>query len=63
MFDMAVKVSKERGVIDKGIYKKLYPTTDQPTRFDDLPKVHKTDMPIQPIVSLIKTISYECAAT
>ena len=48
-------------MIDKGLYKKLYPTMDQPPQFCGLPKVHKADMPLQPIVSSIRMISYECA--
>ena len=48
-------------MIDKGLYKKIYPTTDQPPQFYGLPKVHKADMPLRPIVSSIGTISYECA--
>ena len=39
----ALQDLKERGVIDKGLYKKLYPTTDQPPRFNGLPKVHKAE--------------------
>ena len=34
---------------------------DQPPRFYGLPKVHKPDMLLQPILSSIGTISYECA--
>ena len=52
---------KERVVIDKGLHKKLYRTTDQPPRFYGLPKVHKADILLQTIVGLIGTISYECA--
>ena len=51
---------KERGVIDKGLYKKLYPIMDQPSQFYGLPKVHKAHMPLWPIVSSIGTISYVC---
>ncbi len=39
----------------------MYPTVDQPPRFYGLPKVHKTNMPMRPIVSSIATISYQCA--
>ena len=56
----AIEDLKERGVIDKGLYKKLYPTTDQPLRFYGLPKVHKADMPLRSTVSSIGTISYDC---
>ena len=56
IFVDALQDLKERAVIDKGVYKKLYPTMDQPPRFYGLPKVHKTDMPLQPILSLIGNI-------
>ena len=51
---------KEREVIDNTLYKKLYPTNDQPPRFYGLPKIHKADKQLQLIVRLIQTISYEC---
>ena len=43
------------------LYKKLYPTADQPPRFYGLPKVHKKNTPLRPIVNSIGTITYECA--
>ena len=52
---------KDREVIDKFPYKKLYPTVDQPPRFYDLPKVHKCQHAIGPIGSSIGTILYKCA--
>ena len=60
-FIAALKVLKERNVIPPALHKRLYPTTDQPPRFYGLPKVHKQNMPLRPIVSSIGTISYECA--
>ena len=42
-FVEALQDLKERGVIDKGLYKKLYPTMDQPSQFYGLPKVHRAD--------------------
>ena len=48
-------------MIDKVLYKKLYSTMDELPCFYGLPEVHKADMPLQPIVSSIGTISYECA--
>ena len=57
----ALQDLKARGVMDKELYNKLYPTTDQPPQFYGLPKVHNADMPLWPIVSSIRTISYECA--
>ena len=58
----ALQHLKERGVIDKGLSKKLYLSTDQPPRLYGLSKVHKANMPLQPIGSSIRTISYEYAS-
>ena len=44
------------------MHKKLNPTTDLPPRFYNLPKVHKTNMPLHLIVSSIGTITYEYAS-
>ena len=51
---------KDRNMIDKNMHKKLNPTTDP--RFYNLPKVHKTNMPLPLIVSSIGTITYEYAS-
>ena len=42
-------------------HKKLYPTVDQPPRFYGLPKVHKKNTLLRPIVSSFGTITYKCA--
>ena len=60
-FISALKDLKDRKVIPPALHKRLYPTTDQPPRFYGLPKVHKQNMPLRPIVSSIGTISYQCA--
>jgi hypothetical protein len=52
---------KESCNIPYDIYKRMYPTNDQPPRFYGLPKVHKTGTPLRPIVSSIGTITYGCA--
>ena len=59
----ALQDLKEKWMIDKSLYKKLYLTTDQPPEFYGLSKVHKSDMPLQPSVSFVGTISYKCAIT
>ena len=60
-FVTALKDLKDRKVISWEFHKKLYPTTDQPPRFYGLPKVHKANMPLRPIVSGIGSISYNCS--
>jgi hypothetical protein len=56
-----LKDLKDRDVTTPALHKKLYPTCDQPPRFYGLPKVHKKNMPMRPIVSSIGTITYGCA--
>ena len=56
-----LKDFKERKVITPELHKKLYPTVDQPPRFYGLPKVHKINTALRPIVSSIGTITYACA--
>ena len=51
---------KDRKIITPDLHRKLYPTVDQPPRFYGLPKVHKNNIPLHPIVSSIGTITYEC---
>ena len=56
-----LKELKDKNKISLDLYRKLYPTMDQPPRFYGLPKVHKAGYPLRPIVSSIGTISYGCA--
>ena len=56
-----LKILKERKVINHALHMKFYPTVDQPPRFYGLPKIHKGNMPIRPIVCSIGTISYQGA--
>ena len=56
-----LKTLKDREVISFDLHRRLYPTVDQPPRFYGLPKVHKKDTPLRPIVSSIGSISYQCA--
>ena len=42
-------------------YRQLYPTTDAPPKFYGLPKIHKANRPLRPIVSSIGSITYNCA--
>ena len=48
-------------VVDYGLYKRLYRTSDQPPKFYGLPKVHKTGTPFRPIVSSVGSILYNIA--
>ena len=50
---------KCRGALDLPTYNKLRPSGSKPGRIYGLSKVHKTDIPMRPIVSSIGTYSYE----
>ena len=39
-------------------YRRLYPTGESPPRFYGLSKVHKSGMPLRPIVSSIGSVTY-----
>ena len=48
---------KETGMLSNNLYRRLYPTTDTAPRFYGLPKVHKANLPLRPIVSSIGSIT------
>lgn len=50
---------KEREIIDQSLYFKLKPTDSPAPRFYGLPKIHKPDIPIRPIVSYVGTPLYK----
>ena len=56
-----LKELERSGAIDRRLYLKLYPTSENPPTFYGLPKIHKATIPLQPIVSSIGSITYEIA--
>ena len=52
---------KSEKTISDSLYHRLYPTSDLPARFYGLPKVHKSNIPLRPIVSSIGNITYNIA--
>ena len=54
-----LKKIKPEGGIDEATYRGLYPTGASPPKFYGLPKVHKSGMPLRPIVSSIGSVMYE----
>ena len=52
---------KAEGGITEEQYKKIYPTGAGAPKFYGLPKIHKQDTPLRPIVSSIGTASYNTA--
>ena len=60
MINLLKKIKTEGG-IDDILYKKLYPTGAVAPKFYGLPKIHKSGIPLAPIVSSRGSISYEVA--
>ena len=54
-----LKKIKTEGGMDDATYRRLYPTGASPPKFYGLPKVHKSGMPLRPIVSSIGSVTYE----
>ena len=53
-----LKTIKTQGEINEALYKKLYPTGAGVPKFYGLPKIHKKETPLRPIVSSIGSVSY-----
>ena len=54
-----LKTIKTQGGISEALYKKLYPTGEGVPKFYGLPKFHKKETPLRPIlVSSIGAVSY-----
>ena len=56
-----LKGIRDSDAITQAEFRRLSPTADQIPRFYGLPKIHKQDCPLRPIVSAIGSISYETA--
>ena len=56
-----MKKIKTEGGISEEKYKKMYPTGAGSPKFYGLPKIHKNETPLRPIVSSTGTVSYNAA--
>ena len=56
-----LKECKAARNLDESYYKRLYPTSAMVPRFYGLPKVHKKDAPLRPIVASRGSITYDTA--
>ena len=56
-----LKSIKTEGGIQENTYRRLYPTGASSPKYYGLPKVHKTGIPLRPIISCIGSVSYETA--
>ena len=54
-----LKSIKAEGGINKDVYRRLYSTGAGSPNFYGLPKIHKIGMPLRPIVSSIRTVTYQ----
>ena len=54
------RIKNATGLQDN-IYRKMYPTGASPPRFYGLPKIHKNNIPLRPIVSSIGSVAYGLA--
>ena len=52
---------KAEGRLEEGTYKKMYPTGASSPKLYGLPKIHKKDIPLRPIVSSQGSVSYGVA--
>ena len=56
-----LKRVKNQTGLDSNTYKPMYPTGCVPPKFYGLPKIHKSDAPLMPIVSRCKSVTYDVA--
>ena len=54
-----LKSIKSEGGMTEEVYKRLYPTGAGSPKFYGLPKIHKSGIPLRPIVSSIGTVTYQ----
>ena len=53
---------KRSGYLTEAVYNKIRPRHKQPPRIYVLPKIHKADVPLRPIVSCVNTFAYDLSA-
>ena len=53
---------KRSGYLSDAVCNKIRPRHKQPPRINGLPKIHKADVPLRPIVSCANTFAYDLSA-
>ena len=53
---------KRSGYLSEAVYNQIRPRHKQPPRIYCLPKIHKADVPLRPIVSCVNTFAYDLSA-
>ena len=56
-----MKKMKTKSEIDENTYMRMYPTGASAPKFYGLPKIHKKEVPLRPIVSSIGFVTYGVA--
>ena len=56
-----IKPLKDNGILPVVIYRRIYPTMTESPKFYGLPKIHKPEVPLRPIVASRGSITYELA--
>ena len=56
-----LKSIKAEDGIDDNTYRRLYPTGTVPSKYYGLPKVHKSGMPLRPVISSIGSVTHSTA--
>jgi len=60
-FQNCLRHLKGEKAINEDRYRQIYPTAAYTPTMYGLPKIHKPDMPLRPILSSIGSFSYDCA--
>ena len=60
LINILKRVKSQTG-LDSNTYKSMYPTGCVPPKFYGLPKIHKPDTPLRPIVSSCGSVTYGVA--
>ena len=60
LINILKKIKAETGM-QENTYRRMYPTGASPPKFYGLPKIHKKNIPLRPIVSSIGSVSYGVA--
>ena len=55
-------ILKRSGYLSEAVYDKIKPRHKQPPRIYGLPKIHKVDVPLRPIVLCVNTFAYDLSA-
>ena len=55
-------ILKRSGYLSEAVYDKIKPRHKQPLRIYGLPKIHKVDVPLRPIVLWVNTFTYDLSA-